>query len=246
VLGRCKRGKKGDACVIPEDCGLGFACGPDNTCIQKECYNNYDCGKEKWCDFGICKDNDNLCGHDAECRDGYFCSVKTGRCSQGMCQTHADCSGASCCFAGSCIPCEELPCEPGECPDGWYCVQGFCSQKYCEWDFDCPIGFYCDPATGKCAQLYECEIIRTCRYDSDCYPNEICIGAGIDWSWRGGKYRFGHCVMKGREIVTIRGVIDENTCDYCLSKIGNMYYLDEVNLPKYHKHCRCWAEIHKK
>jgi hypothetical protein len=90
---------------------------------------------------------------------------------------------------------------------------------------------------------YEEELIRKCLFDTDCFPDEICVGTGIDWSWKGGTHRFGRCVKKERALIKIHGEIDDRSCDYCISKIGRFFYLKGAVLPPYHEHCRCWAEM---
>jgi hypothetical protein len=96
----------------------------------------------------------------------------------------------------------------------------------------------------------ECsELIRKCLDNSDCEPGEICVGAyeglGIPDPWYGPPWvtEWGRCAQPDRKLVEIKGVIDDETCDYCLDKIGKFYYLDEGNLPPYHYECRCWADI---
>jgi hypothetical protein len=90
---------------------------------------------------------------------------------------------------------------------------------------------------------YEEELMRSCLFDSDCASDEKCVGAGYDWSWKGGVRRYGKCMKKGRKSVQIHGVIDDRTCAYCLGMIGRYFYLDGAVLPPYHKHCRCWPEM---
>ena len=252
IGGRCVRGKEGDKCDIPEDCARGFRC-KDGFCSPTECYTLYQCGTGRWCDDGICRDNDNSCKDNSYCRPDYYCHPDTKQCAQRTCIDHSECGDGTCCFDGWCIPCEAFPCEPGSCPPGWDCIQGYCSQQGCVYDHDCPRGFYCDPSTKQCVVSFQEELSRKCRNNSDCGAGEICVGAsfglGIPDPWYGAPFvqTWGVCIRKERknEVIKIEGVVDDRTCDYCLGQIGNYYLIGTATLPPYHKHCRCWAEEQK-
>ena len=73
-----------------------------------------------------------------------------------------------------------------------------------------------------------------CLSNSDCPPEWVCV-----FSPRTEK---GTCVKRGDIAVQIAGVIDERTCDYCRSQIGRVGSLASMDLPPYHKHCRCTVE----
>lgn len=72
-----------------------------------------------------------------------------------------------------------------------------------------------------------------CLSDRECAAGKICVSPP-------GK-EHGICVPIGEISVVIAGILDSRTCDYCRSQIGKVGTLDSINLPPYHKHCRCFA-----
>lgn len=71
-----------------------------------------------------------------------------------------------------------------------------------------------------------------CFSDSDCPGGQICVPGPEG----------GTCTEESVSLI-IRGQLDNRTCNYCRSQFGTFRSLDSHNLPPFHDHCRCWAEL---
>jgi hypothetical protein len=55
------------------------------------------------------------------------------------------------------------------------------------------------------------------------------------------KKQKGICVDRGAEVITIKGIDDDKTCDYCRDMWTRVFIEGTTKLPPYHEHCRCYG-----
>lgn len=91
----------------------------------------------------------------------------------------------------------------------------------------------CVAGTKTIVAAPEAEELR--NSDSDCPPGQVCAYASPG-------AEAGKCVACEETTVVIHGILDEKTCSYCRSQIGAIRSIDSVNLPPFHKYCRCWVD----
>ena len=240
--GECRRGREGEECEIREECVTGLRCA-GGRCTAKECIRWEDCEDEtKWCNHGVCEPLRTECEGPEDCRDDYHCDAG-GQCVQNECGDHYDCGGGECCSANKkCMPCEDITCWYNfHCRTGWKCnlETNRCERRGCGMDSECGEGYYCDLEIRECVRL---EYNKRCLGDGDCPIGQVCRG-GIEMSWtleRGLATSYGICVDEGDVVIQIKGVDDEETCDYCRYMWTRLGKKGEMTLPPYHDHCRCW------
>lgn len=206
-------------CRINSDCGELLACVFERC--HQECSSSRDCERGARCmrteqgrnvcqlpDESACSDlqgcpGQQVCGPDAECRDG--CR------SDDECVAEQVCSRATCADAtelgpdGALAPAAEPPTVPApcgfdsDCPLPLVCVAGSC-QPPCALDADCRPGQRCEAAAcvavttpGACLRNSDCDVGDVCRdgrcqaepsspecdYDSDCGTDGQRCAAGV-------------------------------------------------------------------
>lgn len=223
-------------CETPKDCeGLPhIMCAGEWECIEGSCI--WECDLEE------------KCFSDKDCPDGYYCQplykCKEGmKCpnSPGKCVKKekpecikTGCSGEVCASEPTYTPCvykKWFEClKFSKCgnfaPDGscgWLQTPEYieCMKKYkefCESDFDCPDGFYCDPETGKCKekQKGECDDNSDCPKGFHCEKYGICIDCvpGAE-DCIPGCFEEGKCVPKFGECSTDDDCPPWQYCDPC-------------------------------
>lgn len=157
-----------------EECSTSRDCEDDTRCVQSSQTRNVcqlpdeqSCSKDGRCP------GSQLCGVDAECRDG--------------CASNDDCVEQQVCASGSCADMSELgpegqlsadperpatslvPCGfDSDCPGTLRCAAGRCSAE-CESARDCGRGESCQD--GACQQT---ETPPECRRNSDCPADRAC------------------------------------------------------------------------
>lgn len=207
---------------LSQTCAVNSDCAEPLVCAFGSCHS--ECGSSRDCDPGLrCVKSDlgvpvcqlpsevscggpnecpgaQLCGVDAECRDG--------------CRSPRDCVSGQTCVVGTCADPEELsedgvlppseertpdalPCAlNSDCPGTEVCREGSCALA-CQTSVDCPVGRHCEdgrcalPASGcvfsnECDDDERCESGRCvplpapveCEYDSDCDDRESKCEAG--------------------------------------------------------------------
>ncbi len=120
-------------CLVDTDCGWGFVCGSDSTCIPEcgpecdpttpaspqACADDSQCPMGSYCyvDFGVCLDS-GICSKDYHCDDGYVCDTERASCipaptacsdlsSEDDCLSRLDCepvyAGINCTCGPDCV-----------------------------------------------------------------------------------------------------------------------------------------------
>jgi len=145
-------------CATDADCGSGYACNEDNTCVQAlECFTNADCTDPAFpvCTNGACvaEEQPNAC-EELECEDWEVCNHDTEACelAAGRCATDADCgSGYTCDEDNYCVFDAECTTD-ADCPGSGtpVCSAGMCVAE-CTSSAECT-----DPSFPVCS-LGRCE-----------------------------------------------------------------------------------------
>jgi hypothetical protein len=246
--GTCRHGREGEDCEVRADCIRGLRCG-EGVCMEKECIRWQDCNDpDKWCNHGVCEPLRTDCAGSEDCRDDYHCDAG-GQCVPNGCDDHYDCGEGECCSGNKeCVRCELITCHYNfDCRQGWKCnpKTNRCQRAGCARDSECEEGYYCDLDDGICRKIEE---EGHCKRSSECPPGMVCKGFKVygrsDFLTILGPItvRYGTCVLPEERVVTIRGIDDEKTCDYCrdmwtrTGREGGGF-----SLPPYHEHCRCWG-----
>jgi hypothetical protein len=241
--GECRRGREGEECEKPDECVPSLSC-KDGVCMKYECYGLEDCEDDEWCVDHMCIPMNNICKGDHDCRDDYHCDPN-GICVPDVCDDHYDCGLGYCCNEfGVCIPCGELTCFGNfDCRKGWRCSPSTsrCIRAGCQRDTDCDPGFWCDLNDGKCKKIEE--DYTSCRFDWNCPSGQVCKGQYVDLSVNLQDLSWGQgiCVDEDTRLITIEGIDDEDTCDYCKDMWKRAFVEGTASLPPYHEHCRCWG-----
>ena len=165
----------GSGNCVPKDCGEGV-CHPITGECQ-ECIDNTKCKSNEVCKDGKCV-----------CAPGYYLNPATGKCEpKPECFENSDCGDCENCIDKKCQPvvcpkgtkcvgddCVDDPCESATCNDGTDCGEKCgckdttcteCSKLSCE-ECSAALGCVCNPSTGKCEKVKDCE--DTCITKFDC------------------------------------------------------------------------------
>jgi hypothetical protein len=244
--GECRRGREGEECENYDECTTSLGC-KEGICVKYECDVSPDCEDDEWCVHHMCIPMNSTCEGDHDCRDDYHCDP-TGICVPDGCNDHYDCGIGYCCNAvGICVPCDELKCFGNfDCRMGWRCNMSTskCERTGCQRDCDCDSGYYCDLDDGECKEIRE--DYNVCWFDWNCPSGQVCKGQYVELLFP--TYQFpdlswgqGICVDEDVSLVQIKGVDDDETCDYCREMWKKLGREGEFPLPPYHEHCRCYG-----
>jgi hypothetical protein len=213
--GTCQYVQAG-CCLTDKDCENGMICvgqypgGGAGACVPKpkemECFTAQDCpanffclgGQECSCDMNcISEPGDcfpmpgDCCFLDSDCDEGYVCAESWGDSNPGVCEpaplpgkcwNDEDCGGPfAYCQGASTCPCNadcDAPDMLGQCvcePDSCCCPAAGCGP-----------GMACVPVPGgqACKPIPE---KGACWDDSQCGPDEACVGAIPCDCWWGGE-----------------------------------------------------------
>lgn len=154
-----------DQCQAPVPCADSAECPGDLVCIQEvcraPCTQDSDCGSGlMWsCDTGS-GECIQRCLNDNMCPAGQFC--QGGLCRDAECERDEDCGAAD-------RICEGADAGRGRCVDVILCGAAG----------ECPVGYVCDGATGRCEALPGCRTDRDCDEDAYCedgfcVPTQAC------------------------------------------------------------------------
>jgi Cys-rich repeat protein len=88
------------------------------------------------------------------------------------------------------------------------------------------------PTEEELSNIYVDATPEGCFSDSDCPSGQICVPGPEG----------GTCTEESVSLI-IRGFLDNRACDYCRAQFGTIRALYSHNLPPFHEHCRCWAEL---
>lgn len=167
--GGCSGGTDREGCVNSQECASGEQCvsGQCLAAKARECREDTECGADRYCDLGVCRDrqaqanNNNQnntetgCESDPQCTAPSVCENKQcvpGCASPGSsitCATGERCNAAR----GRCEPATAGCAQDSECGapasvcEGGQCVRG-CTEPG---GLACSGGFVCSASTGRCA-----------------------------------------------------------------------------------------------
>ncbi len=174
IAGACSNCNSDAQCRPKEQCDPSSLLCTLRSGWGDQCQLNSDCKAGQVCHQGLCTSQGDVTfclnpnAPDA-CPAGQRCNFTNLVCEQDLgCYSDADCISTEICNLGTheCEPRCTTDNQSTVCAVGFKCVSGRCVQ--CVVDSDCPAGFTCDVAAGRCATQGQCFTNRDCTVPDVC------------------------------------------------------------------------------